>query len=156
MARGGFNAISAPIIEMTVFGDKELAKAFGLLPAVSQKKVIRPALREAAKEIRGPVADALPRVTGINTDPIRAYLRTAPVRSASKGSVIRFGTTPPDNADMAIAIRAIEYGSQSRGIQATRFQRETANREKPALVARIGKKIGAGIEKEWARLAAKK
>ena len=142
----------AGIIDISIVGDKALERALRRLPTpASQRKAVRPALRASVKRVRPKIAAAAPVLTG----DMREKLAKAKIRSVGKRGEFKFATLQPDDKDDAIALRANEYGSAKRGIPPRGFIRRTVDVNKQAEVKLIGRDIGTGIEKEWARLARK-
>lgn len=144
--------MASAVIDISMFGDKELERALAKLPtAASQKKTVRPALRDSVKHLRPKIAAASPFLTGH----MRETLAKAKIRAVGKRGILKYGTLQPEDKDDAIAVRANEYGSVKRGIPPRPFIRPTVDANRQSEFGLIGRQIGKGIEREWARLVKK-
>ena len=152
--------MARPVIGITMVGVKAVEKALAKLPAVSQKKVLRGAIRKSVKRVRKAVSETTPVDTGNLQQAIHKAKIRAGKRSRTEISVGWLMPTreelgvPPPPAGYYPAV--VEYGSVKRGIVPRPFIRRTTDTRKTSEYIQMGDDVGMGIKKEWARLAKKK
>lgn len=101
MAQAGIKAV----------GFRELGTLLRRLPVESQKKAVRPALRDSMRRLQNAVGRKFAGdPVAIQTGAIWFALSMAKVRSTSKRGIIRYTVAKPTDKQDAIAVNALEYG----------------------------------------------
>ena len=133
-----------------LFGDLELQKQLEALPKVMQGKVVRPAMRKAAKQVVMPAIKA--RIHDVSGD-LRASLKVkAPKKSfgeSGTGVVIRTGTREELHIradDPYYYPASVEYGHGD--VPAHSFLRSGMDATRDVALGIIRAEIAKGIEKQ--------
>lgn len=119
-------------VDITMFGDKRLARMLHKLPLVTQKKVVRTALRKAGKVVK----EVLERTIAVDRGDLKATVKLKALkRSRGSFGVQVFATGP--------GLIAVEFGSADQPAQGSIRKSMESTRE--ANIAMIKKDIGNGI-----------
>lgn len=149
---------SRKMIDITMVGDKQLSRAFRTLKLVAAKKIVRPALRQTAKNMVPLLSTAAPVKTGrLKQEMARAKIRSA---SSAPRKIIRIGVIMPTRAELGIPLDTggrrfgyypiiLEYGVASRGIPPMRWIRDTTDWATPLEHKRLRLVIINGINAEF-------
>jgi len=148
-------------VDFKLLGAVELERAFKQLPPASEKKVVRSALRKAAKRIRKVSESLIPRGPD---KPEGQHLADVGLKvRALKRSRKRVGVLilTPTRGELGIGATDKSYYPAHlelghRGVPAHPYMRDAMHSHRSAELAQIGRDIGAGIEREARRLGKKK
>lgn len=142
-----------PVINISMIGDDVVVKQLARLEAVTQKKIVRSAMRKSAKRVK----DAVVREWQSHADTGRtaAAMAATPVRSGGRSRrFIRMVWPLPDRHLLGIPENdphyypnAVEYGHGR--VPAKAYTRRTVNRVTPREYRAMGHDIGDSIEREW-------
>ena len=157
--------MARPAVDIRLIGDKALIRALSKLPVTSQKKAVRPALRKAAKRLRGHIVENVSGTpVGVVSGRTLAAFTAARIRALKRSrSAIGVGVVMPTREELGIDPgdkwfhpAATEYGTVERegrgSIDETRFIRDAVDIHKAREIATLGTDIGKGIERHWRRL----
>jgi len=148
------------MIDMSVFGDKEMAAAFRKIPAVIQHRVFKPATKEAWRPVLKDARSMAPRSdhqspASATYGPLFKQLKLKFIKGTAKhglvGSIVSTGT--------AFYARFIEYGYEGKGGQwvgPQPFMRPAFDRNKGRalrILLAVAKRL---IEREITGIASKK
>lgn len=146
------------MIDISMVGDRQLRKAFAALKLTAAKKIIRPALRDTAKNVKPLLAAAAP----VRTGKLQQEMAKAKIRSASSAprKIIRIGVVMPTRAELGIPLDSggkkfgyypiiLEYGSAKLGIPPMRWIRDTTDRATPLEHKRLRLAIINGLKTEF-------
>ncbi len=133
-------------IDISLMGDRKLQRKLKRLPIVVQRKIVRHALREAAR----PVLATAKALVPVDTGRLKKSLK---IRSAGKrgqaGIVVRTGTRAelgiPEDAKYFYPA-ALEFGHGN--VPAYPFLRPALDQNRPRALKIIARELGAGIERE--------
>lgn len=154
-------------IDIRMLGDKALQRALSQLPkSASQKKAMRPALRNSTKRIKQYAIQNLSgAVVSPDTGAWLAALSATPVRALKRSRTrMGYGLLLPTRSDLAIDPSdewyypaAVEYGYTRTErapvtVEAKRPMRDAIDEHKRSELAQIGHDVGIGIKREWRRL----
>ena len=141
-------------IGIVAFGIGGVSRGFvklTLAPAI--RRVVHPALRDAALRLRTKIAEAAPVLTG--------KLRQQLLRSSVKlldhfgvGRVTFEQILPDGHVDETFLQKlfSLEYGSAERGIAPLGFFRRTVDEHRDQEVQRISEEMARDFEHEWAKV----
>lgn len=151
--------MAKPGIDITCLGDRELSRMLAKLPMAAQKKVIRPALRKAAKRVHEYVIRNISGVpVAVRTGRYLTAWAHSKVRTASyTRNLIRLGLNWPLREELGIHPSdkffyptAIEYGHKRAPPHP--HLRPAVDVHKQSEHRRIARDIGAGIVKQAKKL----
>lgn len=147
MAAGNF-------VDMTMLGDKKLIKQLAKLPDRLQKKILRSAMRKAAKPVLASAKSKVPRVTGINTDPLRKGLKVKALKRSRNRIGVRIVT--PERSVLGIPEGSkwyypahIELGTSK--VAAVPYLRNAVAENKEQVFSIIRREVASGIVREAKR-----
>lgn len=150
--------MAAPIVDISLIGDKALIKALGKLPGAVQKKVVRQTMRKSLKRVYKAVVAAVP----VDTGRLRAAMAAQRVRAGKRSRTsITFSVEMPERDLLGIDPGSpwfyaahVEYG---HGTVAPRsYIRATVNRIEKAEHNLMRLEITRGVEKEFEKMIAKR
>lgn len=159
-------ARSAKGVDISVIGVPALQRKLKRLRITAQKKIVRQALRTAAKTVVKPVADA--NIAAVSpgqagTGALRRYgtrvrAQKARRRSGSFGVEVQTPTREQLNIDPGHAYypAILEFGDSERGIEPKRMLRKAAEEARSAAILRIAQEIRRGIEAAASRIGGRK
>ena len=153
--------MASPIIDISILGDKELERKLAKrTTAASQKRAVRPSLRNSAKRLKGHVVANL---SGRVVKPRSGRWLAAAIATKIKAIKRRrgwmgMGWAMPTREALGIDPTnpyyypfAVEYGHPAPGREHASAKapiRQAVNSHAQEELVRIGKMIGKGIEKE--------
>ncbi len=154
----------APFIDISVIGDKELARALAKLPDKYEGKAVRPALRASAKRVKLHVIQAFSgNPIGVRTGRTLMAIIAQKVHAIPrKGGWIGAAFDWPGRESLGVAPgddgywpMILEYGSPDNPERYPAYApvRSTVNRMEQRELATIGHAIAKGVERQWALLA---
>ena len=163
-ALSGSDRLEMPFIDISVLGDRELARALAKLPDKYEGKAVRPALRASAKRLKLLVIQAFSGVPiGVRTGRtltavIGQKVHAIPRKTGWIGAAFDWPTREElgiDPESDSFYPWALEYGSPDNPERYPAYApiRSTVNRVQAKEMGTIGRKIATGIERQWARLA---
>jgi HK97 gp10 family phage protein len=129
-------------VSFKISGDKELQRALNALPGKVQKKIMRGALREAAKVVAAEARARVPVETGTLRDSIK--VRALKGKRGSVGASVESGEGQFKDESFYGAF--IEFGT--RNAPAKPFLRPAAKSKQPACVAVVAEAIRTRIDAE--------
>lgn len=145
------------MIDISIVGDKQLRRAFLALGVTAGRKIVSPALRRSAKNMKPLLAAAAPRDTGN----LQSAMARAKVRSAStRRNMLRIAVLMPTRAELGIPQDAggrkyayypmvLEYGSVKLGIAPMRWIRDTTDWAMALEHKRLRLAIANGVTTEF-------
>ena len=145
-------------IDISMVGDKDLEKKFRRLEDKVQKRIVRKALRAAAKRIKGRVvAKVSGDPVGVQTGRYRQAIQSTKVVAAKRSpGMISLGLPMPFREALGISPKdrhyfpaALEYGSDNAS--ARPHFRPAVDENRAEEFRQIGRDIGTGIEREAKR-----
>lgn len=141
-------------LDVRLEGADELKRALLELPRVVARKVVRQAAREAGRPIEAQAKREAPDDTGTlkRSIKLRAIKRTRKLI----GVTIRTGTPTELGNPVARYAGAQEYGAPLRNMPAQPYLRPALFENDTKALGILSRVIGAGIEREAAKLAASK
>ena len=164
--------MAAPLVNISLLGDRELERKLARLAGPAQKRVVRRAMRDACKRIhRRLIRKVSGYPVGIVTGEYLAAIKAEKPSAGKRGrSVIQIVLAAPREAEQAIQQNALEYGRnvETRGkrLRARRKLRESGaqahwrpapafphvrpavDEKKRSDLRLIGRDIGRGIVRE--------
>lgn len=154
-------------VDISVLGDKEVARALAKLPDKYEGKAVRPALRGSAKRLKVNVAQAYSGIIiGVRTGRTLAgfiahKVKALPRQSGWMGAAFDFPTREelgisPDDKWFYPAV--LEYGSPDDPERYPAYApiRRTVNANEGRELGTITRDIATGVERQWAQLAKKR
>lgn len=141
------------IIDISMLGDKALTKKLGKLPGRLQKKVLRQAMRKAAKPILADIKQSISsiRVTGLHTDPLKKKTKIKSLKRSRNKIGVRI--TTPTRDELGIPADSkwywpahIELGTSKEPAQP--FMRGPFNAARQKTLTTIKQETGKGIIRE--------
>lgn len=148
------------MIDMSVFGDKEMTAAFRKIPAVIQHRVFKPATKEAWRPVLQDARSMAPQSehrskASARYGPIKKQIKQKFIKGTAKhglvGSIVTTGT--------AFYARFVEYGHAGKGGQwvgPQPFMRPAFDRNKGRALRIMKAVAGRLIEREIKGIASKK
>jgi hypothetical protein len=145
--------VAAPLVDITLLGDRELERKLARLVGPAQKRVVRRALRDTCKRIhRRLIRKVSGHPVGIVTGKYLAAIKAEKPSAGKRGrSVIQIVLAAPREAEQAIQQNALEYGrKKGRGAPAPAYPhvRPAVDEKKRSDLRLIGRDIGRGIVRE--------
>lgn len=146
--------MAKPVIDLRALGIPELDAKLAKLDPRVQKKVVRKALRDHAKVVKGRVVDNLSgSPVQVRTGELRAAYQAAKIRGATRRGVIRISVEAPPRDLLGVAAGdrhyypyAIEYGH--RRAQPHPFMRPAIDDFVAQDLRTLGDAIGRGVIRE--------
>jgi hypothetical protein len=156
--------MAKPFVDISLLGDKELARALARLPDKAESKAVRPALRASTKRLHALVVQAFSGIPiGVRTGrTLAAYIAQKVHAIPRKRGEIGAAFDQPSRELLGIEPEdrwyhpaILEYGSPTDPERYPPYApiRGTVNRVEPREKQTIGRDIGKGIERQWRRLA---
>lgn len=162
--------MAKPLVDISIFGDKALARDLARFEPRVQKKVVRPALRRSAKRVLPYIVQA---VSGTPIQPRRGFLlagmASAQIKALKRSrTVMGAGVVMPTREQLGISPDdkfywpfALEFGYTRTKrapvtVQPFRYMRGTVDQRAPAEHTLLRADIGKGIEREAKRSLGKK
>lgn len=151
-------------VDISLIGDKKLARALAKLPDKAEAKAVRPALRASTKRVHVLVIQAWSGIPmGVRTGRTLAAFAAQKIHAIPrKGGWIGAAFDMPTRAELGIASddkfyypAVAEYGSPDDPERYPAYApiRSTVNRMQGREMGAIGQKIAKGVERQWALLA---
>lgn len=151
-----FTSANVPKVDISMFGDKELQRKLNRLGQRGATKVVRQALRKAAKRAKDRVVQNLSGApVQVRTGTLRQAFQATKIAGKTSRGFIRLGVVVPDRAALGITDPnsfypySVEYGHGN--VPAHPYIRPAIDDHKSSEFAEIGRDIGRGIEKEASR-----
>lgn len=139
------------MFDISAIGDKEIIRAFGQLPEKAQSKVIRKVNRRSAERLK---TEVLINYSGrvvkeVTSETINA-IESQRIITKSRGDVVVAILPDPQEAEAAITVNALEYGTPTFAAKAP--IRKAVNDHQERELGIIAKEIGKGVEREFKKL----
>jgi hypothetical protein len=161
---GKVEKMANSFVDISIIGDKELARALAKLPDKAEVKAVRPALRASAKRVKLFVIQAFSGIPiGVRTGrTLTAWIAQKIHAIPRRGGWIGAAFDWPGRGELGIApgddsfyLFALEYGSLDNPERHPAYApvRSTVNRVQNRELATIGRDTAKGIERQWKRLA---
>jgi HK97 gp10 family phage protein len=141
------------VVNITVFGDRDLERKLGKLVDRVQKTIVRQAIRKEAKKTKDRIVANIQRIDLIDTGTmVNAFQRSKIKAGSNNRKIIRIGPEWPTRSELGIAPddkfyypTAVEYGHP--GAPAYPFVRPAVHEHKDRSITAIGNDIRDGIER---------
>lgn len=135
------------IVDITLLGDKALARKLARLPGVTQKKIVRKALRQGARPVLAAAKRLCPVRYGVLKGSLK--LRTVPRKRGLLGVEVSTGTRTElgiPESDPGYYPMSVEYGHGR--VAAQPFLRPALDENRDRAKRIIGQRLGRDIEAE--------
>lgn len=141
--------MAQPVVDISVFGDKQLAKDLASFESKVQKKIVRPVIRASAKRNKKHVERTWQQHADEGT--MSQAMRATKVRAGKRSrSQLRVEWPLPTGKVGKYALghihNSVEYGHGN--VPAKAYTRRTVNAHTKEEHAEMGRHIGRGVESE--------
>lgn len=139
------------MFDISAIGDKQIERAFGQLPERAQSRVIRKVNKQSVERLKNEMlinysGRVVKEVTGETISAIESQRPT----TRSRGDVVVALLPYPQDAEAAITVNALEYGTPTFAAKAPIRKAVNDNQERELGI--IAKEIGKGVEREFKKL----
>ncbi len=155
--------MAKPIVDISIFGDKQLMRQMAKLEGAAQKRIVRKALRASSKRLKdATVAKVQSGFFKEATGTLAGALKATPVKPArrSRGRIGTMWAAPErsllgiDPKDKYYYPWAVEYGHDN--VPPKSFIRSTVNENERREFDQQRRDIVKGVSAEWAKAKAKR